>query len=172
MADPIDDLKVTPPEKPVDDDLVLKRVSFSNPILLFLIVLLPVVLGLYFNLTYHPEVAPEEPVAAVTSPVARPPSEFVGRGIGSIQRGDSGKMGKIDNGYDMEASAPAAVKPACGFDSFVGRRPDTIVEAELKATGRPYRVLKPGSPMTMDFSEQRINLDLDDQGVIRRVWCG
>lgn len=58
---------------------------------------------------------------------------------------------------------------ACDFSEWIGR---TVDENILKGLGRPYRVLPPGSAMTMDHSPERINLDLDENGIITRVWCG
>ncbi len=37
---------------------------------------------------------------------------------------------------------------------------------------RPIRVLPPDSAMTMDHRVDRLNVDLDDDGVITRIWCG
>lgn len=37
---------------------------------------------------------------------------------------------------------------------------------------RPIRVLPPGSAMTMDHRIDRLNVDLDEDGAITRIWCG
>ena len=37
---------------------------------------------------------------------------------------------------------------------------------------RPIRVLPPDSAMTMDHRVDRLNVDLDEEGVITRFWCG
>jgi hypothetical protein len=34
------------------------------------------------------------------------------------------------------------------------------------------RVIEPGQPVTADYSAERLNIDLDRQGRITRVWCG
>lgn len=36
----------------------------------------------------------------------------------------------------------------------------------------PVRILEPGQAMTMDYSVERLNIQLDDSGMISRVWCG
>lgn len=36
----------------------------------------------------------------------------------------------------------------------------------------PVRVIRPGQPVTMDFSAQRINFELDDAGAVFRITCG
>lgn len=58
---------------------------------------------------------------------------------------------------------------ACSFDGWVGARVD---EAAVKATGRPYRILKPDSMMTMDHNPDRINVVHDADMTVTRVWCG
>jgi hypothetical protein len=37
---------------------------------------------------------------------------------------------------------------------------------------RAYRILKPGSVATMDFSPDRLNVEINDQGVVTRLFCG
>jgi hypothetical protein len=34
------------------------------------------------------------------------------------------------------------------------------------------RILSPNSPMTMDHSPERLNIDTDALGMITRLWCG
>ena len=47
------------------------------------------------------------------------------------------------------------------------------VEAyDFAAEGKPLRILPPGSMMTMDHRPDRLNVDLDEEGVITRIWCG
>ena len=43
---------------------------------------------------------------------------------------------------------------------------------DFQEDGRPMRVLPPGSAMTMDHRIDRLNVDLDEDGVITRIWCG
>ena len=57
----------------------------------------------------------------------------------------------------------------CDFAHFIGQPVD---EDALRATGREYRILPPGSMYTMDFLEGRINVHTDDHGVVVRVDCG
>jgi|TARA_R110000868_G_scaffold224338_6_gene476314 hypothetical protein len=45
-------------------------------------------------------------------------------------------------------------------------------EVDLESLARTVRVINPGQPITMDHSPFRLNLDLDGDGVIVRVWCG
>lgn len=59
----------------------------------------------------------------------------------------------------------------CGYQDLVGQKVEAA-EAKLRAAHKIYRKVKPGSPLTMDYSADRFNLDLDDHGVVTRVWCG
>ena len=57
---------------------------------------------------------------------------------------------------------------------FVGQSASEEVIAQAKAaTGaETVRVLKPGMMATMDFRDDRLNLHLDEHGVIVQVICG
>ncbi len=58
--------------------------------------------------------------------------------------------------------------------AYVGRPASEDVIAQVKAaTGAAsVRVLKPGMMATMDFRDDRLNLHLDEHGVIAQVICG
>lgn len=58
---------------------------------------------------------------------------------------------------------------ACDFEGWVGRQVD---EGAVKETGRPFRILKPDSMMTMDHNPDRINVVHDEDMTVTRVWCG
>ncbi|MDI9238142.1 I78 family peptidase inhibitor [Lysobacter sp. LF1] len=50
---------------------------------------------------------------------------------------------------------------------------DDVVNRILHDTGsRDARVLRPGQPATMDFREDRVNVDLNDRGAITGIRCG
>lgn len=34
------------------------------------------------------------------------------------------------------------------------------------------RIIEPGMMITEDYRPERLNIDLDDKGLIARVWCG
>ncbi|WP_460272733.1 I78 family peptidase inhibitor [Celeribacter sp. ULVN23_4] len=36
----------------------------------------------------------------------------------------------------------------------------------------PFRIVLPGMALTMDHNPKRTNIDIDDAGQIKRVWCG
>lgn len=58
---------------------------------------------------------------------------------------------------------------ACDFASWVGQH---VNDVDIKVVGRPYRILGPDSMATMDFSPDRINVMVDEKGIITAVRCG
>jgi hypothetical protein len=50
---------------------------------------------------------------------------------------------------------------------------DDVVNRVLRDTGsRDARVLRPGQMATMDFREDRVNVDVNDRGAITGIRCG
>ncbi|WP_202845121.1 I78 family peptidase inhibitor [Luteimonas saliphila] len=47
-----------------------------------------------------------------------------------------------------------------------------VARATADSGSASVRVLKPGDAATMDFREDRLNIDTDDAGVIQRISCG
>ncbi len=61
---------------------------------------------------------------------------------------------------------------ACGASSLqdlVGQ--NTAVLQTMKFEG-PFRLIRPGEAVTMDYNPERLNFDLDDADVISTVRCG
>jgi hypothetical protein len=56
----------------------------------------------------------------------------------------------------------------------IGKAPGASVVEEARQRSGSYmaRVLRPNQAATMEFNAQRLNLELDAAGVIRRVRCG
>jgi hypothetical protein len=62
----------------------------------------------------------------------------------------------------------------CEFNHLIGKKVYEA-EAEVKASGRPYRILPPGAMATMDYAPERINLDVTGEGAdatVVNVRCG
>ena len=59
----------------------------------------------------------------------------------------------------------------CNFSEWVGQSASQA-EASAKATGRAYRMIAPGTPVTMDYRADRINIELNDAGTVTKVTCG
>ncbi len=92
---------------------------------------------------------------------------------GSMEEGSPGGEAVTEEEIPTSDVPPPSrevfVTPECEFEEWVGKNVD---EEGVKATGRKYRILKPGSMMTMDHNPQRINVEHDDNGIVTRVWCG
>lgn len=87
----------------------------------------------------------------------------------------SSEMAAAD-GDGAEAGVTAAVEfgtvdeAACGdFNSWVGQ---PINEENVKGLGRPYRIVGPQDPVTMDFNPERVNIVIDDNRLVLAVRCG
>lgn len=67
---------------------------------------------------------------------------------------------------------PVAVEDTCGaarYASLVGQ-PKTVVDRMTFPAGT--RVILPGTAVTMDFREERLNVLIDGNAVVERVYCG
>ncbi len=50
---------------------------------------------------------------------------------------------------------------------------DALVNRVLRETGsRDARVIRPGQVVTMDYREDRVNIDVNDRGAVTGVRCG
>lgn len=77
------------------------------------------------------------------------------------------------------AAAPAEPEPQahCNADAVearIGQRadPDQLEAIRQQADARLVRVIKPGDAVTMDYNITRLNLEVDDAGVIKKASCG
>ncbi|AIN59092.1 hypothetical protein EON09_19650 [Pseudomonas soli] len=83
-------------------------------------------------------------------------------------------------GGSSGASAPAAPAgndgrcEASGADFTVGKPASAeLLEQARKASGSQMaRILKPHDVITLEYRSERLNLNVDDKGVVTRVNCG
>ena len=71
-----------------------------------------------------------------------------------------------------EAETPPEMAESCGAEALqhlVGQPRSAFESQNIDA---PTRILPPGSAMTMDHRPDRLNVDLDEDGRISRIWCG
>lgn len=76
---------------------------------------------------------------------------------------------------DAGNPAPNPVPPAadtCGAAGLQVLKGQSVALFESQARSGPSRVLRPGQPMTMDYNEARVNVEVDNQGRITRAFCG
>jgi len=67
---------------------------------------------------------------------------------------------------------PMPPEDACGapdLQGLVGQQRSTLDRMRFAV---PLRVIEPGMAVTMDYSAQRLNIELDAAGRIQRVYCG
>lgn len=80
-------------------------------------------------------------------------------------------------GAPETAPAPPMVEADCGaasLGSYIGTPGSDAALAAIRSWrgDKPVRVLTPGAMMTMDYRADRLNIELDDKGVIAAVRCG
>ena len=72
--------------------------------------------------------------------------------------------------------APAIEDPcdATNVQSLVGQEAteEVVEQARIDAGAQSARTLRPGQAVTMDFLEGRLNVDVDENGVITGLRCG
>ena len=69
------------------------------------------------------------------------------------------------------APGPDDLIPRCGKDrllGLIGQDAAILREVELPAT---TRVVQPGMALTQDYRPDRLNISIDEDGKIDRVWC-
>jgi hypothetical protein len=82
-----------------------------------------------------------------------------------------------------DSSKAMLSEPTADFDSrcdadpvhdLIGEQLDDemAVEARDKADARFLRITRPNQPVTMDYNSQRLNIDIDNAGVVLQVSCG
>lgn len=59
---------------------------------------------------------------------------------------------------------------ACG--SYIEMIGHPVSESKFRKTGKKYRILPPNSMMTYDYNPKRINVHVDETGIIEDVVCG
>ncbi|MBL4804552.1 MAG: hypothetical protein JKY71_06770 [Alphaproteobacteria bacterium] len=68
-----------------------------------------------------------------------------------------------------------ADKPVCEFSGFVGETYDEALLESIKdaaSAERPYRIIKPGDMYTQDYNPTRVNINLNEEGRVEKIWCG
>ena len=69
---------------------------------------------------------------------------------------------------DQKESGQAGACNPNGYGTLVGK---SIAAITLPAD-RDIRVITPGMAVTLDYNPERLNIEIDQTGVIRRVYCG
>lgn len=71
-----------------------------------------------------------------------------------------------------EPTVSLPTEDACGaavLQSLVGM---PVADQDFTTVAATRRIMADGSPMTMDYRADRLNVTYDAQGRITRIWCG
>lgn len=110
-----------------------------------------------------------------------------GKGLATPARCGSDKVMKARLAYLLAPAALALVTgcdprpgvspvafdstPRCGAEKLqglLGQNASVLGGMEFDA---PLRVIRPGMAVTMDYSPDRLNIELDEDDTIIRLWC-
>lgn len=70
------------------------------------------------------------------------------------------------------ATDPATAADVCGaskHQSLVGKPGKGLASGRF---GVPVRIVTPGSMMTMDYRAERLNISVNEAGLVEKVYCG
>lgn len=70
---------------------------------------------------------------------------------------------------ENESSGDVAACPAGELTEYVGQPESAADEIAYDGT---VRVIQPGMVITMEFNPDRLNIEIDEDGRIARIYCG
>jgi Peptidase inhibitor I78 family len=77
---------------------------------------------------------------------------------------------------EAPTDTPASPEMSCGagkLGDYVGKEANAEVQSTLSAlSGGKIRVAGPRDAITMDYRPDRLNVELDERGKIKRLRCG
>lgn len=149
-------------EGPVLWDAPEEGKTARSPLVWALLLAVPLILGIVVSVVRNNEsasgVAPEA-IAAAAQPA-------------TVRDGPDAAAGDSSAPMRRMAAVPEEEAYPCDFEPWLGLKVSPDMLEAIKQARRDHRILPPGAPMTMDYSGSRINFDVDDKGVITRIWCG
>ena len=72
----------------------------------------------------------------------------------------------------VSATAPTPAEDACGAADLQGLLGQPVTGQDFTGSAGAQRIMAEGSPMTMDYRHDRLNVTYDDADRITRIWCG
>ena len=97
--------------------------------------------------------------------------------LGAVVLGACSAATKPAPAASTEAPAPVASDAdQCGagkLGAFIGKTPSDETIAAIRALAAPerIRVIRPGQAVTMDYRPDRLNIDVGEDGLIKRFHC-
>ncbi len=99
--------------------------------------------------------------------------------ISAVQKGLLATLVLLIGGYiivqkqrtaePMETSVSSQECDPTSFEHLVGQSSDSL---DLTALPENTRVIFPDTMVTRDYRVERMNIDVDEAGIIQRIWCG
>lgn len=71
-----------------------------------------------------------------------------------------------------EPNLAVPAEDACGAAALQQLVGASVADQDFTGIGEARRIMADGSPMTMDYRADRLNVTYDGQGRITRIWCG
>lgn len=81
---------------------------------------------------------------------------------------DTGSAPAADTGTNL----PSLETDTCGAGMYAELIGKPIDGPGIPGPSRLVRHIKPGTQVTMDYIGQRMNIEVNDQGLIRKINCG
>jgi hypothetical protein len=73
---------------------------------------------------------------------------------------------------DPQIDRPELGEGACDAEMLGYLVGQSIGEINVETLPQPRRIIRPGEAVTMDYREDRTNIELDDEDRVVRVYCG
>lgn len=67
---------------------------------------------------------------------------------------------------------PTPVEDACGASALQDLVGQSAKKLEVMRFAKTVRIIRPGMAVTMDYSAERLNIEINEAEVITRVSCG
>ena len=67
---------------------------------------------------------------------------------------------------------PMPVEDACGANGLQDLVGQSAKKLEVMRFAKPVRIIRPGMAVTMDYSAERLNIEINEAKIISRVSCG
>ncbi|MDB5666687.1 I78 family peptidase inhibitor [Cypionkella sp.] len=73
---------------------------------------------------------------------------------------------------DAPGPLPEPIEDACGASALQTLVGQSAKRLEVMRFGQPVRIIRPGMAVTMDYSAERLNIEINEAEMIARVTCG
>jgi hypothetical protein len=158
-------------EKQEPDDPLIGEQNIRGPLIWAALIFVPIVVAMIMALMQGAP-PPEAPATRERAPVETRSKTL--EELGLSPRGDSAAPGNHSRPATMGGSPGVArtVAPPCIEGLWEGRAFNLNIKKQMVTMRRTYRLLPPGAVVTQDHNPARTNFELNENGIIKRTWCG